>query len=209
MDDRIEREPHDDTVVVRGFGVRGAPDLSAIPSFLRARAADDAAAADASTSLDWTSIEGVRAVLLPARPVISGAPDPGAIPMASISPRRLLHLVGIVALAWGVVSFSRQVATASATSAHADELRAANATLQVEVSAMQRELALIQERRYLDQEARAYRLGGPDEIPFALQGDLPSLDPDAPGSASVRLGAGAAPPSPLERWLDVLFGAGG
>ena len=40
-----------------------------------------------------------------------------------------------------------------------------------------------------------------------LADDAPPLAPDAPGSASVRLGAVVDRPSPLESWLDLLFGA--
>lgn len=139
--------------------------------------------------------------------VADGA-DIAAIPMATISPRRLLQVVATVVLAWGVISFGRQVATASAATTHADELRAANGALQLEVAAMERELTLIQEHRYVNQRARAYRLGGVNEIPFALQTGAGPLPADAPGSASVRLGASAADGGPLESWLNLLFGPG-
>jgi hypothetical protein len=46
----------------------------------------------------------------------------------------------------------------------------------------------------------------PREIPFTLADDAPPLGPDAPGSAAVRLGAVADRRSPLESWLDLLFG---
>jgi len=52
-------------------------------------------------------------------------------------------------------------------------------------------------------------LGGPDEIPFMLAADAPPLAADAPGSASVRVGADLERRSPLETWLALLFGAGG
>jgi hypothetical protein len=140
--------------------------------------------------------------------VLAQVPDPAALRMAGISPRRLLQVVAIVAFAWGVVSFGRQVASASAASAHAAELRGANAELQGQVSAMQRELALIQERRYIDQQARAYRLGTANEIPFALEAGAPALPADAPGSASNRLGAEPTTGGPLDHWLELLFGPG-
>jgi hypothetical protein len=74
---------------------------------------------------------------------------------------------------------------------------------------MERELDVIQDQRYISQAARAFRLGSPNEIPFALQAGAPPLPADAPGSAAVKLGAQTVEMSPLERWLDVLFGPGG
>jgi cell division protein FtsB len=174
-------------------------DLSAIPSFLRSRARGDERGADIP--------EPAWPIRQP-QPVLGAAPDPTALRMAGISPRRLLQIVAVVAIAWGVVSFGRQVASATAASAHAADLRAANADLQDEVSAMQRELALIQERRYIDQQARAYRLGTAKEIPFALEAGAPALPADAPGSASNRLGADAPTGGPLDHWLELLFGPG-
>lgn len=175
-------------------------DLSAIPTFLRGRTRGSRIAADAPEPV-WPAPQPL--------PVFADAPDPAALRMASLSPRRMLQLVAIVAIAWGVVSFGRQVASASAASAHATALRGANAQLQDQVTAMQGELSLIQEHRYIDQQARAYRLGTAKEVPFALQAGAPALAADAPGSAATRLGAPSTAGSPLEHWLALLFGPGG
>jgi hypothetical protein len=78
--------------------------------------------------------------------------------------------------------------------------------LRLEVAAMERELDSIARQRFVEQQARAYRVGGAREIPFALAPDAPPLAENAPGSAAVRLGAEADSVSPLERWLTVLFG---
>lgn len=206
MDDWKERDPHHDGDL-RPSPFDETTDLSAIPSFLRAQVAAAISESDGAARHERPTSNREWVVRVAPRPVI-GALDPGAIPMATISPRKLLHVVAAVALAWGVISFGRQVAMASAASTQADELRAANAAITDEVGAMQRELKLIQERRYVDQQARAYRLGSSAEIPFALQADAPALDADAPGSASVRLGAVSSASRPFERWLDVLFGPG-
>ena len=53
------------------------------------------------------------------------------------------------------------------------------------------------------------RLGGKGEIPFALGAGASALEANAAGSAAVRLGAPVRPTSPLDAWLEVLFGAGG
>jgi cell division protein FtsB len=180
-------------------------DLAAVPTFLRDRATQDrhgpgTVPGAARPAPPVSHLVGVT------EPVATI--DPASLPMAGVSPRRVLQFVAVIALAWGLVSFGRQVASASAASTHETELRAANAALQRTVTAMQSELTLIQEQRYIDLEARAYRLGSPAEIPFALDASAPSLAPDAPGSAATRLGAQAATPSPLDRWLEVLFGSG-
>jgi cell division protein FtsB len=169
-------------------------DLAAVPAFLRSRLA-------ATTSP--TSPGPVR------RPEPVPVPDLAALPMFGIAPRRLILAGAAILLAWTVVSFGRQVAEASASSARAEDLRAANAALTDEVAAMEQELQVIQDQRYIGQAARAFRLGNPDEIPFALEADAPPLPADAPGSAAARLGADDVPDGPLERWLDVLFGPGG
>ena len=67
--------------------------------------------------------------------------------------------------------------------------------------------SVIQRARFVLQQARGYGLGGAHEIPFTLAAGAPPLPPDAPGSASLRLGAPTSV-SPLERWLTVLFGPG-
>jgi len=169
-------------------------DLAAVPAFLRSRLAATAPPASHGPS---------------SRPDLVPVPDLAALPMFGIAPRRLILAGAAILLAWTVVSFGRQVAEASASSARAEDLRAANAALTDEVAAMEQELQVIQDQRYISQAARAFRLGNPDEIPFALEAGAPPLPADAPGSAAARLGADDVPDGPLERWLDVLFGPGG
>ena len=43
-------------------------------------------------------------------------------------------------------------------------------------------------------------------LAFSLAPDAPPLPKDAPGSASVRLGADTTRVTPLESWLTLLFG---
>jgi hypothetical protein len=87
-------------------------------------------------------------------------------------------------------------------------LRASNGALEADVVALERELALIQRQTYVQQQAREYRLGRPHEIPFILADDAPPLDASAPGSAALRLGAAVDRSTPLESWLELLFGPG-
>ncbi len=133
-------------------------------------------------------------------------PDLATLPIAGITRRRMAIVLGALLAAWILVVFARQVSEASAATNRAEAMVVANAERRVEIDGMKRELAQIQQLPYVLQQARAHGLGGPHEIPFSLAADAPSLAPDAPGSASVRLGA-ADSVSPLERWLSILFGS--
>ncbi len=133
-------------------------------------------------------------------------PDLATLPIAGITRRRMAIVLGALLAAWILVVFARQVSEASAATGRAEAMVVDNAARQVEIDGMKRELAQIQQLPYVLQQARAHGLGGPHEIAFSLAADAPSLPPDAPGSASVRLGAPGAV-SPLERWLSVLFGS--
>lgn len=131
------------------------------------------------------------------------------LPVAGLTRRRVALLLGSLVAAWVILLFAHQVGQASEASARADAMRTSNASLQADVAGLQSELALIQRQAYVEQQARAYRLGTPREIPFALEDNAPSLPPDAPGSATVRLGAVTEQPSPLEQWIRLVFGPGG
>lgn len=209
VDDPFEDQQHVSGLAPDGLDADGGADLAATPAFLLGDPDGTETPSDPRPGSARSTGPRDRNVYSPPRPVVVLAADPGALPMASISPRRLLHIIAVIAVAWGVISFGRQVATASTASSHADSLRAANVAITNEVAALQRELALVQDQRYIDLQARAYRLGSRDEIAFALEGDPPALPPDAPGSAAVRLGADVVSVSPLERWIDLLFGPGG
>ncbi|HLE79444.1 MAG TPA: hypothetical protein VI687_03535, partial [Candidatus Limnocylindrales bacterium] len=156
MDYPSAPEPAADTPEPRLVEAAVGADLSAVPAFLRdhdGKAGTVGALTDIESRDPSAAGRGPGSVHRPRTLPVAG-PDPGALPMAGVSPRRLLQVVAIVALALGVVSFGRQVASASSASAHADSLRAANAALAEQVGAMQRELSLIQEGRYIDQQAR-------------------------------------------------------
>jgi hypothetical protein len=132
--------------------------------------------------------------------------DLAALPIVGLTRRRMAVIAAALLATWIVIAFARQVSEASAASARAEDIASGNAALRLEVAAMERELDAIARQRFVEQQARAYRVGGAHEIPFTLAPDAPPLADDAPGSASVRLGAEAEHISPLERWLTVLFG---
>ena len=135
--------------------------------------------------------------------------DPATRPKPSLSRRRVITLAGVLAAGLLTLGFARQVGEASAASDRADALRAQNAALHAEVDGLQADLTRVQDPRFITLQGRAFGLGGPGEIPFALAADAPPLAADAPGSASVRLGATPRTTSPLDAWLEVLFGPTG
>jgi hypothetical protein len=138
----------------------------------------------------------------------SGEPDLAAFPIVGITRRRAAILLGLLLAGWIVILFARQVSEGSAATDRAEAMIAANTAGRVEIAGLERELERIQQLRYVDQQARGYGLGGPDEIAFTLAAGAPPLAADAPGSAGQRVGAGTTV-SPLERWLTLLFGPSG
>jgi cell division protein FtsB len=128
------------------------------------------------------------------------------LPVAGLTRRRIALAIAALVAAWVIVLFARQVGEASEASTRADEMRAQNETLAGDVAALEQELSLIQRQAYVEQQAREYRLGAPREQPFILAADAPPLPPDAPGTAATRLGADADAATPLDSWLDLLFG---
>ena len=181
--------------------------VSAIPSFLRE---------DARPGGRPPAQSAARAATLP-RPATPAEPrqeppsrrlDPAALPMPSLSRRRVVTAAGILIAGLLGVSFLRQVGEATAATNRAAELRAANAALQADVAQLQQDLTHVQDPRFIQLEGRAFGLGARGEVPFALAAGAPALEADAPGSAAVRLGAEPIDRSPLDVWLDVLFGSG-
>lgn len=134
-------------------------------------------------------------------------PSLAALPIAGFTRRRMAILLGVLLAAWIVFVFARQVSEASAATSRAEAMVVSNDQRSDQVSALERELERIGDRRFVLQQARGYGLGGEHEIAFSLAGGAPSLPPDAPGSASVRLGATTSG-GPLEHWLTLLFGPG-
>jgi cell division protein FtsB len=138
----------------------------------------------------------------------AAVPDLRSLPIAGIGRRQVGMILGAVLAVWVIGLFARQVGDASAASTRAETIAAANEELRHEVASYRHELAFIQRQEYVVQQARGYGLGKAREIPFTLAPDAPPLPDDAPGSASVRVGAPAEPTSPLDSWLELLFGPG-
>lgn len=131
------------------------------------------------------------------------------MPVAGITRRRIAFVLAAVLVIWIVSVFARQVAAATEATSKVDQLRAANAALAAQVSAMEREKALVQLPVFIDQQARAYDLGKTNEHAFALDPNAPPVPANAPGSASQRLGTVHVTRTPLDSWLSLLFGSSG
>jgi cell division protein FtsB len=164
---------------------------------------------DSGPAADDTPASGPEPQRAPVGGATGGATSLADLTIAGLTRRRMAFLLGALVAAWVIILFARQVSEASAATARADDLRAANEALVTEVEALERELELIKRQEYVVQQARAYRLGSTREIPFALEADPPALAPDAPGMAAVRLGAEEERRTPLESWLSLLFGPAG
>ncbi len=136
-----------------------------------------------------------------------GEPSLAALPVAGLTRRRMAILLGVLLAAWIVFVFARQVSEAAAATSRAEAMVVSNDQRADQVAGLERELERIGDRRFVLQQARGYGLGGEHEVAFSLAAGAPSLPPDAPGSASVRLGATTSG-SPLDHWLTLLFGPG-
>lgn len=131
--------------------------------------------------------------------------DLATMPIAGLTRGRLLGLAGLFAAAWIVFAFWRQVGAAGELTDRADLLRTGNADLELRVAELEAELQLVQTPAYVALQARGYRLGGRNEVPFTLDAGAPPLAADAPGSASTAVGAVEQSESPIEAWLTLLF----
>lgn len=140
----------------------------------------------------------------PAAP--AGTPSLAGLGIAGVSRRRVAWVGVSVAAAVVIVGFAGQAAEAARATTRVVEERARNAAVAAQTEALRQELQLVTQERWVLQQARAYRLGSRAERPFALAPDAPALADGAPGSPTRRLGADTTPPSPLEGWLQVLFG---
>jgi hypothetical protein len=118
-----------------------------------------------------------------------------------------LLVAGLFAL-WLIGVFVRQVGEAASAANQADQMRARNAAMERDVASLEREIQLIQQPGFVSQSARGYLIGTPGEIPFTVDPSAPALPADAPGSVGIKPDASVQNASPLDSWLQVLFGTG-
>jgi cell division protein FtsB len=128
-------------------------------------------------------------------------------PTISVTRRRLALLVGGLFALWLVGIFARQVGEASSAASQADQMRVRNAAMERDVASLEQELKLIKQPAFVAEMARAYLLGSPREIPFTLDPKAPPLSANAPGSVGIKPEVVVQQGSPLESWLQALFGS--
>jgi hypothetical protein len=104
---------------------------------------------------------------------------------------------------WLLITFGRALGQLNDATQREVAAAAETRSLQAQLEAGRRELMLVQTDAFQQIEARALGMGGPGEKVFALTADAP------PPPAIVPLGqngASAAAKSPLDAWLELLFG---
>ena len=138
---------------------------------------------------------------------LAAAPSSQPGPRISIPSRRLALLVGGLVALWLVGVFARQVGEASTAASQADQMRARNAAMARDVASLEQELKLIKQPAFVSQMARGYLLGSSLEIPFSVDPNAPALPANAPGAVGIKPDASARGVSPLESWLQALFGS--
>ena len=145
------------------------------------------------------------------RPMVTAIPARSLadLPVAGLTRRRIALLLGAMVAAWVIVLFAHQVGQAGEATARVEAMQQANAERKATVAALEGELRLVGQSAYVAQQARQYRLGGANEIPFSLAADAQALASDAPGSVGMKLGRSAERSNPMESWLRLLFGPGG
>jgi len=185
-----------DTLAARSYAARNVDDRRAhrppqAPLPDEPDEADESATAGSATSGEPSAGESI---------------DLSSLSIAGFTRRRVGWACAALVAAWIVVIFARQAGDGAAAAARADQVARDNAALANEVAALEHELQIIEKPAYVAQQARGYGLGTDKEIPFTLDPSVPSPGPDAPGSASTRVGAEAEHATPLESWLSLLFG---
>lgn len=127
--------------------------------------------------------------------------------VAGLHSRHVVVVAVAIVIAWVLFSFAGQVSEAASAADRTERMRVENAALAQEVGELERELGIVAGPAWVAQQARAYQLGVGPERAFRLAPGAAPLAEDAPGSPTVRLGVERERKlSPLEAWLELLFG---
>ena len=113
-----------------------------------------------------------------------GEPDLAALPIVGITRRRMAIVLGALLAGWIVIVFARQVSEASAATGRAEAMVAANAAQRAANAGLERELAQIQQERFVLQQARGYGLGGAEGDRVQPRSGCPAARRRRPGSAA-------------------------
>lgn len=126
-----------------------------------------------------------------------------ALPTTAARLRILVVLVVVLAF---LLVVGRSLIGALEVNAEISRLRDENAALAAKAEALSAERILLDDAAFLDLIARGYSLGSSVERPFVLAADATELPADAPGSAARRLTVIEEVRSPIDAWIEVLFG---
>ena len=126
-----------------------------------------------------------------------------ALPTTAARLRILVMLVIVLAF---LLVVGRSLIGALEVNAEISRLRDENAALAAKAEALSAERILLDDAAFLDLIARGYSLGSSVERPFVLAADATELPADAPGSAARRLTVIEEARSPIDAWIEVLFG---
>ena len=116
---------------------------------------------------------------------------------------QIVAVVLVIVGVWLVIGFGQALGQLNDATQRQVAAAAETQTLQAQLKAGRRELMLVQTDAFQGLQARALGMGKNGELVFALTAD-------APPPAIVPLGRTAAPAAtqtPLEAWLDLLFGS--
>ncbi len=112
-------------------------------------------------------------------------------------------IVLLVIAFWVVLGFARTITQLNAATERQVVLTVETTALTAQLDAGHRELELVQTDGFQALQARAFGIGAPGEIAFALESGAPAPVPVVPlGSDGPR----SAPQTPLDAWLRLLFG---
>jgi hypothetical protein len=126
-----------------------------------------------------------------------------ALPTTAARLRILVVLVVVLAF---LLVVGRSLIGALEVNAEISRLRDENAALAAKAEALSAERILLDDAAFLDLIARGYSLGSSVERPFVLAADATELPADAPGSAARRLTVIEEVRSPIDAWIEILFG---
>lgn len=119
--------------------------------------------------------------------------------------RTQLLAVGLIIVSlWLAVTFGRALGQLSDATQREQAAAAETQALQAELEATQRELVIVQTDAFQGLQARALGMGENGELVFALAADAPPPVPIVPLGGRA---ATSATQTPLEAWLELLFGS--
>ena len=116
---------------------------------------------------------------------------------------QIVAVVLVIVGFWLVIGFGRALGQLNDATQREQAAAAETQTLQAQLEAGRRELMLVQTDAFQSLQARALGMGQNGELVFALTPDAPPPPEIVPlGRAAAR----AATQTPLEAWLQLLFG---